>query len=113
MSKEIKDEITFKEFMKLDIRIGTITDAEKVEGSNKLIKIQFDFGDFQRQIVAGIGTKYTAEDLIGKQLPVIVNLQPRLLMGLNSQGMILAVGDNDIDALLNPSEKVESGAGVH
>jgi len=110
---EVKDEITFKDFLKLDIRIGTIIEAEKVEGSDKLLKLQFDFGDFTRQIVAGIATKYSVDELIGKQLPVIVNLQPRLIMGLNSQGMILAVGERDLDALLCPLEKVNSGSLVH
>ncbi len=110
---KIKQEITFKDFLKVDIRVGTVLEAEKVEGSDKLIKMQFDFGEFKRQIVAGIATKYTTDELIGKQLPVLVNLQPRLLMGLNSQGMILAIGDRDIEALLHPSERIKKGSSVH
>ncbi|MCK9292855.1 MAG: methionine--tRNA ligase subunit beta [archaeon] len=110
---ETKEIITFKDFMKLDIKIGKIINVEKVPNSNKLFKMQFDFGDFQRQIVAGIATKYTEEDLLSKQIPVIVNLEPRLIMGLNSQGMILAVGEIDVDALLFPSQDVKNGSPVH
>jgi len=110
---ETKDIISFKDFMKLDIRIGKIISVEKVVNSNKLFKMQFDFGDFQRQIVAGIATKYSVDDLLNKQIPVIVNLEPRLIMGLNSQGMILAVGEIDVDALLFPSQEVKLGVSVH
>ena len=110
---EIKEIINYKDFMKLDIRIGKILSAEKVINSEKLLKIIFDFGDFQRQIIAGIAMKYSAEELIGKQMPVIVNLEPRLIMGLNSQGMILAVGSMDVDSLLFPSESVSNGSLVH
>ena len=110
---EVKPSITYQDFSKLDIRVGTIESAEKVEGSTKLIKLQVDFGSFKRQILAGIGTKYNPEDLIGKQLPVIVNLEPRKMMGQESQGMILAIGDNDVEGLLHPSEQVNSGSGIH
>ena len=87
--------------------------AEKMQGSTKLIKIIFDFGSFNRQILAGIGTKYTPDDLVGLQLPVIINLEPRKMMGEESQGMILAIGDNDVEALIVSTEKVSSGAGIH
>ena len=106
--------ITYEDFTKLDIRIGEVTSAEKVEGSSKLIKIIFDFGEFQRQILAGIGTKYTAEDLIGKKMPVIVNMKPRSMMGFDSCGMILAAGEHDVEALLHPdNESVEKGSPVN
>lgn len=110
---EIKPNITYQDFSKLDIRIGKIESAEKVQGSTKLIKLQVDFGTFKRQILAGIATKYNPEELVGLQLPVIVNLEARKMMGEESQGMILAIGDNDVEALLHPSEKVNSGSGVH
>jgi len=110
---EIKQEINFDDFMKLDIRIGTVISAELVPNSNKLIKIVFDFGDFQRQIVAGIATKYEPEFLISKQIPVIVNLASRQMMGLESQGMILAIGNKDVESLLMPCESVKAGASVH
>jgi len=112
MSEE-KPVITFDDFIKLDIRIGTVIEAEKVPNSSKLLKLIIDFGDFKRQILAGIGTKYSPEDLQGKQIPVIVNLAPRKMAGLESQGMIMAVGDNDVEALLFPTEAVKSGSSVH
>ena len=112
MSEE-KPIITFDDFIKLDIRIGTVIEAEKVPNSSKLLKLIIDFGDFKRQILAGIGTKYSPEDLQGKQIPVIVNLAPRKMAGLESQGMIMAVGDNDVEALLFPTEVVKSGESVH
>lgn len=112
MSEE-KPIITFDDFMKLDIRVGTIIEAEKVENSQKLLKLIIDFGDFKRQILAGIATKYSPEDLLNKQIPVIVNLAPRKMVGLESQGMIMAIGDNDVEALLLPTEAVKSGSSVH
>ncbi|HRS42409.1 MAG TPA: methionine--tRNA ligase subunit beta [Candidatus Diapherotrites archaeon] len=112
MSEE-KPIITFDEFSKLDIRVGTVIEAEKVPNSLKLIRLVIDFGDFQRQVLAGIATKYSPEDLQGKQIPVVVNLAPRKMAGLVSQGMIMAIGDEEVDGLLFPSEQVKSGASVH
>jgi methionine--tRNA ligase beta chain len=112
MSEE-KPIITFDEFMKLDIKVGTIIEAEKVPNSIKLIRLVIDFGDFKRQVLAGIATKYSPEDLLGKQIPVVVNLAPRKMAGLVSQGMILAIGDGEVEALLQPTEKVKEGNSVH
>jgi methionine--tRNA ligase beta chain len=112
MSEE-KSIIKYDDFDKLDIKIGTVIECEKVEKSEKLLKLIVDFGNFKRQIVAGIATKYTPEDLLNKQLPIIVNLAPRKLLGLESQGMILAIGDDDVEALLSPTELVNNGSGVH
>lgn len=109
----IKENISFKDFIKLDIRIGTIVEAEAIEGSEKLLKLIIDFKDFKRQIIAGIKEKYLPSDVINKQIPVIVNLEPRKMMGFESQGMILAVGDKTLDSLLLPSEVVENGSLVH
>ena len=108
-----KDVIKYEDFDKLDIRLGEIISAEKIEKSNKLIKLIIDFGDFKRQILAGIATKYNAEDLIGKKIPVIVNIAPIKMMGLESEGMILAVGDNNVEALLHPDDKVNNGSLVN
>jgi methionine--tRNA ligase beta chain len=112
MSEE-KPIITFDDFIKLDIRVGTVIEAEKVPNSLKLIRLVIDFGDFKRQVLAGIATKYSPEDLLNKQIPVIVNLAPRKMAGLESQGMIMAVGDNEVEALLFPTEAVKEGASVH
>ncbi len=109
----VKENISFKDFLKMDIRIGTIVEAEIVEGSEKLLKLIIDFKDFKRQIIAGIKEKYSPSDVINKQIPVIVNLEPKKIMNLESQGMILAVGDKSLLALLHPSEVVDEGSPVH
>ncbi|MCX6723984.1 MAG: methionine--tRNA ligase [Candidatus Staskawiczbacteria bacterium] len=83
------DIITFDEFKKVDIRIGKIISTERVEGSDKLLKLQVDFGEEKRQVIAGIGKVYEPESLIGKECPFAFNLEPRSLKGLESQGMIL------------------------
>src|SRR4030042_1575936 len=98
--------ITFEEFKKLDIRIGEILNAEKVEGADKLVRLEVDFGDFKRQIIAGIAQWFDSKDLIGKKLPFVVNLEPRTLKGLESQGMLLAVESNGKAVLLEPQSDV-------
>ena len=89
---EIKPEITYEDFTKLDIRAGTVVSAERVEGSEKLIKLQVDFGPEigQRQILTGLLKWYKPEDFIGFQTTFILNLPPRKMIGLVSEGMILA-----------------------
>ncbi len=103
--------ITFDEFSKLDIRIATIEICERVEGTDKLLRLVVDVGE-KRQIIAGIAEYVNPEEIIGKQIPVIVNLEPRKIRGLESRGMILAVDSKDGFALLNPEKEVESGAKV-
>ena len=74
----------------MDMRIGEILEAEKIEGSNKLLKLQVNIKEKQIQVVAGIGTKYSPEELINKKVVVLVNLPPAKLFGVKSEGMILA-----------------------
>lgn len=103
--------INIDDFLKLDIRIGTITSAEKIPEGDKLLKLQVDLGDESRQIMAGIAESYpNPEELVGKQIPVIVNLEPRMLRGYESQGMIIATGDETETALLHPSKPVPNGS---
>ncbi len=90
------DIITFDDFKKIDIRIGKILSAERVEGSDKLLKLEVDFGEDRRQIIAGIAQFYAPEALIGKECPFAYNLAPRILKGLESQGMILCASAPDI-----------------
>ena len=107
--------ITYDDFAKLDLRAGTITAAERVEGSEKLIRLQVILGDEvgERQIVAGIGTKYEPGPLIDSQIIVIVNLKPRKLMGLESQGMLLAAHDEaGLPILLRPDAPAPEGSTV-
>jgi methionyl-tRNA synthetase len=83
-----------------------------VPKSAKLLKLQVDIGTEQRQIVAGIGKKYTPEELVGKTIVVVANLKPAKLMGIESQGMVLAAGDNDMLGLLGVSEDLPPGIKV-
>ncbi|MCH8977856.1 MAG: methionine--tRNA ligase [Armatimonadetes bacterium] len=108
------DEIEFEDFMKVKLRIARIIEAEPVEESKKLMKLQVKIGDEHRQIIAGIKEKYSAEDLIGRQVVVVANLKPRKMMGLESQGMILAADDADGQAIiLEPEHEAPEGASVH
>jgi methionine--tRNA ligase beta chain len=102
--------ISFDDFKKLDIRIGNIVSAEKVKGTDKLINLEVDFGSGKRQIVAGIAEYFGPEDLIGKQIPVLLNLEPRSIRGIESQGMILAVDIDGKPILLHPEKEVPPGS---
>lgn len=104
--------ITFEDFKKLDIRIGKILMAEKVEGTDKLLKLEVGFGSEKRQIVSGIAEFYKPEDLVGKECPFLVNLEPRVIKGVESQGMILAISAGDKIVLLKPQKKVPEGSAV-
>ncbi|MBN2568982.1 MAG: methionine--tRNA ligase subunit beta, partial [Deltaproteobacteria bacterium] len=86
---DMKPEIGFQEFGKIDLRVALILEAESVPKSEKLIKLKIDIGE-ERTIVAGIGKDYKPEDLPGKKIAVLVNLKPAKLMGVTSQGMLLA-----------------------
>ncbi|NAT10840.1 methionine--tRNA ligase subunit beta [ANME-1 cluster archaeon AG-394-G06] len=104
--------IDINEFAKLDLRIGKIENAERVKGSKKLIKLEVDVGAETRQLVAGIAEEYTPESLIGKLVPILANLKPVKLMGVESQGMILAVDVNGKPILLHPDRDVPAGSRV-
>ena len=86
----LKPVITINDFQKIDLRVGRIIEAEKVTKSAKLVKLQVEIGNEKRQVVAGIAQHYKPEDLTGKLVVIIANLQPAKLMGYESQGMILA-----------------------
>ena len=104
--------VTFDEFKKLDIRICRILAAEKIEGANKLLKLTVNIGDEERQIVAGIAETYQPEDIVGRKIPILVNLEPATIRGVESQGMILAVDVENKAILLNPDEDVPEGSKV-
>jgi len=84
------EEITFDEFKRLHLRVGEILQAERVEGTQKLLKLEVDIGTEKRQMIAGIADVYPSETLIGKKIIVIANLQPATIRGIESQGMLLA-----------------------
>lgn len=102
--------ITYDDFRKLDIRIGTVVSAERVQGTDKLIALEIDFGAETRQIVAGIAETYHTDRLIGKKIPVLLNLEPRRIRGVESHGMILAVDADGKPVLLHPDREVPSGS---
>lgn len=104
--------ITFEDFKKLDIKIGTILSAEKIEGADKLLKLEIDLGGEKRQLVAGIAQYYTPEELVGKQIPILTNLEPRTIRGIESQGMILAADEAGSCILLHPDKPITPGSMV-
>ena len=106
------DTITFEDFKKTEIRIGKITACEKVENADKLLKLQVDFGSFQRQIVSGIAESFTTEELVGKKLPFIVNLEYRKFKGEESQGMLMAIDVPEKTVLLIPETDIPEGTEV-
>jgi methionyl-tRNA synthetase len=109
----IKENIQFEDFAKLDIRIGTILEAEAVKKSKKLLKFLIDDGLEKRTILSGIAEHFSPEEMIGKQVTFIANLAPRMMMGIESQGMILMAEDKDGSlSLLQPHKEVWNGAGV-
>ena len=104
--------ISFDEFKKVDLRTAKIISAEAVEGSEKLLKLRVDLGEEKRQIVAGIAKQYKPEELFGREIVVVANLESRVLFGLESQGMLLAAGGSDGPVLLRPDRDVLPGARV-
>jgi methionyl-tRNA synthetase len=109
----VKDEIVFDDFSKIDLRVGTIMSAEKVEKADKLLKLSVDLGFETRTIVSGIALHFKPEEIVGKQVTVVVNLAPRKMRGIESQGMILMAEDASGKLhFVNPEEKINSGAGV-
>ena len=103
---------TIDDLKKIEIRVGKILSAERVENSEKLVKLQVSFGtEGERQIIAGIGPHFPElEAIIGNKYAFVFNLEPRTLMGLESQGMILAAGETDAFSLLSVNEAVPEGS---
>jgi methionine--tRNA ligase beta chain len=107
---ELKPQIKFDEFAKSDVRAGTIEVVSEIEGSEKLLKLDVDFGEIgKKQILSGIKQWYKKEDLEGKQYVFILNIEAKKMMGLESQGMILAADMTEKPVLLVPLEKVPNG----
>ena len=103
--------INYEQFQSIELRIAKVLQAERIEGSDKLMKLSVNLGEEERTIVAGIGKKYEPADLIGKQVAVVANLEPRSLMGIESNGMVLAA-DYDGPVLLCPDREVLPGARI-
>lgn len=108
-----KDNITFDEFDKIDLRIGTILEAKKVEKADKLLQFKVDTGIDVRTIVSGIAESFTPEELVGKQVTVLVNLAPRKIRGIESQGMLLLSKNVDGKfSFITPDDVIENGVSV-
>ena len=95
------------------MKVAKVSEAEEVEGSDKLLKLKVSLGSEERQIVAGIKKYYKPEELIGKKIVIVANLKPAKLKGIESQGMVLAAGDGDIVRVLTVDDEIELGADVH
>lgn len=104
--------ISIQDVMKVELKVGIVLSAERVKKSDKLIKMQVDTGE-SRQIVAGIGKAYTPEELVNRKIVVVANLQPAKLMGVESQGMLLAAtGADGVPIIISPEKDVEPGARI-
>lgn len=106
----MENEISYDDFAKVEIRIGHVIAAESVPETDKLIKCTVDFGEFgTRTIVSGIAEWKKPEELVGRRLPYITNLAPRMIRGVESQGMLLAASDGEGVALIAPERDVPPG----
>jgi methionyl-tRNA synthetase len=109
----VKEQIQYDDFAKLDLRVGTIVAAEKVPKADKLLKLQVDLGFETRTIVSGIAEHFKPEDIIGKQVVVVVNLAPRKMRGIESNGMILMADDKAGKLhFINPVDAIDNGSSV-
>jgi methionyl-tRNA synthetase len=116
MKTEIKEEgvslISIEDFAKVKLRVAEVLEAEKVKGTDKLLKLQIEIGDEKRQIVAGIAKHYAPEELVGKKIVVVANLKPAKLRGIESQGMLLAASDEKNLTLITVDRDIKSGVKV-
>lgn len=112
-SSPLKAQIQYDDFAKLDLRVGKIVSAEKVQKADKLLKLEIDLGFEKRTIVSGIALHFKPEDIVGKQVVVVANLAPRKMRGIESNGMILMAEDKAGKLIfVNPDEETDAGSGV-
>ncbi|MBU6141701.1 methionine--tRNA ligase subunit beta [Patescibacteria group bacterium] len=112
--------IPFSDFEKVELRVAKILAAERVEGSSKLLKLSLDAGDkdeagtsVPRQVLAGIGKVYDPAAIVGREIVIVANLEPRMLMGLESNGMLLAASDDTGPVFLMPERETPPGSAIH
>lgn len=106
------EKIKFSEWEKMDLRVGTILKAENHPNADKLYVLKIDLGDGERIVVAGIRKAYTVKQLIGKKVIVFANLEPAILRGVKSDGMVLAAVKDEKVVLLTADDKIENGAKI-
>ncbi len=104
--------ISFEDFQKIELKIARIIKADKIENSEKLLRFEVDLGDEVRQIVAGIQKSYKPEELIGREIVVVTNLESKTLMGLESQGMLLVASSENGSVFLTPEKEVPPGTNI-
>ena len=104
--------ITIDQFRELELKVGTVTAAEPHPNADRLLVLRVDLGGEERQIVAGIRAHYAPETLVGRQVVVVANLEPAMLRGVESQGMLLAASSGDRVVLVRPDDPVTAGAVV-
>jgi len=106
------DTITFDDFAKVKLRVGRVLEAANHPNADKLLVLKVDLGSEQRQIVAGLRAYYTAEQLVGRNIIIVANLAPRVMRGLESQGMLLAASNADRSRVivLSPESEIEPGS---
>jgi methionyl-tRNA synthetase len=104
--------INYEDFKKIELKVAKVLEAEEVAGAEKLLKLQIDLGAEKRQIVAGIKKVYAPKDLIGKEIVIVANLDTRMVMGIESQGMLLAASDDSGPVLLRPDKDVSPGSSI-
>jgi len=106
--------ISYDDFKKVELRVAKILTAERVEGSDKLVRLRLGVGSEmgERQILAGIGKRYEPEHLVGREIIIVANLEPRSLMGFESQGMLLAADGEEGPVLLTVDQEVDPGSGI-
>ncbi|MBM7623930.1 methionine--tRNA ligase [Sporohalobacter salinus] len=108
-----EDKITFDDFSKLDLRVAEVLEAEKIEDSNKLLKLQVALGEEERQLVAGIAKHYKADELVGKKVLIVANLEPATIFGTESNGMVLAASNDEGELTLTTVDQdIESGSKI-
>lgn len=108
-----KAEIQFDDFSKIDLRVGTIITAEKVEKADKLLKLEVDLGNEKRTVVSGIAEHFKPEEITGRQVVLVANLAPRKMRGIESQGMILMAEDKAGKLhFVNPDGMIDAGSNV-
>ncbi len=108
----MSEKISFDEFKKIDMRIGTVKDVKDHPNADKLILLTVDLGSEERQLVAGLKKYYNKDELLGKQIVVLCNLEPAVFRGEKSEGMLLAAESGDVISILQPDKKIENGAKI-
>lgn len=108
----LKETVKIDNFEPLDLRVGTVLEAEAVEGTDKLLRLSIDLGLETRQVISGIRQEYSPEELIGKQIVLFANLKPRKIRGTVSQGMVLAADHEGVATLLTPNRPAKNGSAI-